>query len=121
MINILILGAGFGGIGAALKLEKKLKNNSDFKITLIDRNPFHLFTPSLYEVATVYGLIEDNFAQYLRGSVAIPISEILENRKINFVQAEIKEINLKEKYALTGGGARLDFDYLIIALGGETE
>ena len=121
MTNVLILGAGFGGISAALKLEKKLKKNPDFKITLADRNNFHLFTPSLYEVATIYGLIEDNFSQYLRGSVAIPISEILENRKINFVQAEIKEINLKEKYALTGGGARLDFDYLIIALGGETE
>lgn len=121
MINILILGAGFGGITAALKLEKKLKNNRDFKITLVDRNNFHLFTPSLYEVATIYGLIEDGFAQYLRGSVAIPIGEIIKNRKINFVQAEIKVINLKEKFLLTNGGMKLDFDYLVIALGGETE
>ncbi len=104
-----------------MKLERELKNNSDFKITLIDRNNFHLFTPSLYEVATVYGLIQDNFAQYLRGSVAIPINEILKGKKVNFVQAEIKEINLKEKFVASGGGAKLDFDYLIIALGGETE
>ena len=121
MTNILILGGGFGGIGAALKLEKKLKNKKDFKITLIDRNNFHLFTPSLYEVATVYGLIEDRFAKYLRGSVAVPISEILENKKIDFIQAEIKEINLKEKFVATNGEHKLDFDYLIIALGGETE
>lgn len=104
-----------------MKLEKKLGGNPDFKITLIDRNNFHLFTPSLYEVATVYGLIEDNFAQYLRGSVAIPIGEILKDKKVNFVQADIKEINLKEKFVASGGGAKLDFDYLIIALGGETE
>lgn len=121
MTNILILGAGFGGISAALNLEKKLNHNRDFKITLVDRNNFHLFTPSLYEVATVYGLVEDSFARYLRGSVAIPISEILKNKKIDFVQAEIREINLKEKFILTNGGAKLDFDYLIIALGGETE
>ncbi len=121
MTNILVLGAGFGGIGAALELEKKLKNKEDYKITLIDRNNFHLFTPSLYEVATIYGLIEDNFAKYLRGSVSIPIGEIIENKKINFVQAEIKEINLKEKFVLTNGETKLDFDYLIIALGGETE
>lgn len=121
MTNILILGAGFGGINAALKLEKKFKNNRDFKITLIDRNNFHLFTPSLYEVATVYGLVEDRFAQYLKGSVAIPYGEILKTEKINFVQAEIKEINLKEKFVLTNGAAKLDFDYLVIALGGETE
>ena len=121
MTNILILGAGFGGIGAALKLEKKLKNKKDFKITLIDRNNFHLFTPSLYEVATVYGLIEDSFVKYLRGSVTVPIGEILENRKVDFIQAEIKEINLGEKFVSTNGGKKLDFDYLIIALGGETE
>jgi len=137
MTNILILGAGFGGINAALKLSRLLRNrgssiplesgeiklggNSDFKITLVDRNNFHLFTPSLYEVATIYGLIQDNFAQYLRGSVAIPYGEILNNKKINFIQAEIKEINLKEKLVLTNGGAKLDFDYLVIALGGETE
>ena len=121
MTNILILGAGFGGINAALKLEEKLKNNPDIKITLIDRNNFHLFTPSLYEVATVYDLIENSFNQYLRGSVAVPIGEILKNKKINFIQSEIKEIKLKEKYILTGGGARLGFDYLVIALGGETE
>lgn len=121
MTNILILGGGFGGIGAALKLEKKLKNKKDFKIILVDRNNFHLFTPSLYEVATVYGLIEDNFTKYLRGSVAVPITEIFENKKIDFVQAEIKEINLKEKYVATNGEHKFDFDYLIIALGGEIE
>lgn len=121
MTNILILGAGFGGIGAALELERKLKNKKDIKITLIDRNNFHLFTPSLYEVATVYGLIEDKFAQYLRGSVAVPIGEILKNKKINFVQAEIKEINLNERYISTNGDNKLGFDYLIFALGGEIE
>ncbi len=121
MTNILVLGAGFGGISAVLSLEKKIGHDRNFKITLVDRNDFHLFTPSLYEVATVHGLIEDKFAQYLRGSVAIPIKEILKNKKVDFIQAEIKEINLKEKFVLTNGGKKLDFDYLIIALGGETE
>lgn len=121
MIHILILGAGFGGINAVLKLEKKLGVNSDFKITLVDRNNFHLFTPSLYEVATTYGLIEDKFTQYLRGSVAIPIGEVLKDKKINFIQGETEEINLKDKFVVTGGGVKFDFDYLVIALGGETE
>ncbi len=121
MTNILILGAGFGGISAALKLEKKFCSNRDLKITLIDRNNFHLFTPSLYEVATTYGLIQDSFANYLRGSVSVPYGEILKNKKINFIQAEISNINIKERFIMTNGGARLDFDYLIIALGGETD
>lgn len=121
MTDILILGAGFGGISAALSLERSLGRKSDFKITLVDRNGFHLFTPSLYEVATVYGLIEDGFAGYLRTSVAVPVAEILKDKKVDFIQAEVKEINLKERFVSTNGGNRLPFDYLVVALGGETE
>ncbi len=50
--NILILGAGFGGLCTAkylLKLTKKIPN---VKITILDRNSYHFFTPYLHEVAT---------------------------------------------------------------------
>ena len=50
MKKILILGGGFGGIRAALDLEKNLKNEA--QITLIDKNGYHLFLPALYEVAS---------------------------------------------------------------------
>lgn len=119
--KIIVLGGGFGGLRAVLNLERKLKKISGFSITLIDRNNFHLFTPALYETATVFGLIKDQFKEYLKGSVSIPIAEVIKNRKIDFIQAEIEEINLKEKFVKTTGGNFLSFDYLVIALGGETE
>ena len=48
--RILILGGGFGGIYAALELEKVLARREDLEVTLITRDNFFLFTPMLHEV-----------------------------------------------------------------------
>ena len=51
MINIVIVGGGFGGLGAALGLERKFRRDKNIAITLIDKRGYHLFTPNLFEVA----------------------------------------------------------------------
>ena len=50
--RILILGGGFGGIYAALELQKLLRRRNDIAVTLLSRDNFFLFTPMLHEVAT---------------------------------------------------------------------
>ena len=40
--RIVIVGAGFGGLSAAMALA-----DSDFSVTLIDRHNYHLFQPLL--------------------------------------------------------------------------
>ena len=51
--RVLILGGGFGGIYAALELEKILarEGSGAFEVTLVTRDNFFLFTPMLHEVA----------------------------------------------------------------------
>ncbi len=49
--NILILGAGFGGICTAKYLLKFTRKISNLKISLIDRNTYHFFTPLLHMVS----------------------------------------------------------------------
>lgn len=49
--NIVILGAGYGGVQAAKVLSKKYKKNNDVEITLIDRSPIHTLMTELHEVA----------------------------------------------------------------------
>jgi len=49
--RVLILGGGFGGIYAALELEKVLARHEDLEVTLVTRDNFFLFTPMLHEVA----------------------------------------------------------------------
>jgi NADH dehydrogenase len=44
---VIILGAGFGGIGALKNLR-----DANIRITLIDKCDYHAFQPLLYEVAT---------------------------------------------------------------------
>jgi NADH dehydrogenase len=45
--QVLILGAGFAGLGAAEKLRK-----TPVDVTLIDKHNYHTFQPLLYQVAT---------------------------------------------------------------------
>ncbi|MDP3696701.1 MAG: NAD(P)/FAD-dependent oxidoreductase [Candidatus Taylorbacteria bacterium] len=125
MIKILILGGGFGGIRAALDLDKKLKKEAE--ITLIDRNGYHLFVPALYEVASAYGIKKDPFAVQLRRTICMPYADIFSAKggpasggnRINFIQAEISEINLAHKMVKIGGDRIAEYDYLVVALGSE--
>ncbi len=143
MHKILILGGGFGGIRCALDLSKKIR--SDVEITLIDKKSYHLFVPSLYEVASAYGIKKDPFAVRLKKTICIPYSDIFSGKKVhphthfgqflkniflpgqkskvsmgvNFIQAEISLIDLENKKIATRGGEILDYNYLVIALGGQ--
>src|ERR1043166_8452260 len=49
--KILLLGGGFGGLYAAIELEKRLARDADVDITLVNRENFFSFTPMLHEVA----------------------------------------------------------------------
>ena len=118
MINILILGGGFGGIRAALDLEKKLGYHKDIKITLIDRASEQTFYPALYELASIFGVDHQHpFHTKLRGTIAIPYSEIFKHEKVALVEAEIDTVNIADKQVTTTGGNVFNFDYLVIAFG----
>lgn len=108
MKEIIVLGGGFGGISAALAMLKNLSKD-EANITLIDRNSYHLFTASLYEVAT---------REETQKNVAIPLPEIFEN-KINIVKGEVTTIDAKGGLVNISGDRHYAFDYLLISLGSE--
>ena len=58
--HIVIIGAGFGGLNAALKLI-----HHPVRITIIDRRNHHTFQPLLYQVATA-GLSPGEIASPIR-------------------------------------------------------
>lgn len=108
MNKIVILGGGFAGIAAAKHLLKHKQES--LEIVLIDKNSYHLFTPSLYEVAT---------NEEPKKNIAIPFSEIFE-KKIKTINAEIEKIDPKNKKIILKDGQSVDFDFLVISLGSET-
>lgn len=78
------------------------------RVTLIDRQNYHLFQPLLYQVATG-GLSPANIASPLRG-----ILERQQNCRV--LQAEVTGFDLRQQRVLLSQGAE-PYDYLIVAAG----
>jgi NADH:ubiquinone reductase (H+-translocating) len=104
--RIVIIGAGFGGIQAALSL-----NKAEAQITVIDRWNHHLFQPLLYQVAT---------AGLSPADIATPVRTILRKQKNTVVlMEEVTGIDRKSHEVVTQK-MRIPYDYLIVATGAET-
>ncbi len=65
--RVVVVGGGFGGLHAALGLEKVAVD-----VTLVDRRNYHLFQPLLYQVA---------LAVLSPADIAQPIRSILRNHE----------------------------------------
>ncbi|HEV7329435.1 MAG TPA: NAD(P)/FAD-dependent oxidoreductase [Flavisolibacter sp.] len=104
MKNVIIVGAGFAG----LTLAKKLNNNANYKIILIDRFNFHQFQPLFYQVATA-GLDASN--------ISFPLRKIFQNStNVRVVLATLKEVLPEQKQIITDAG-NFCYDYLVMATG----
>ena len=102
--HVVILGAGFAGIGALKKLR-----DADVRITIVDKRDYHTFQPLLYQVAT------DELGPT---EVGFPIRELLHGHKnISFHQAAVKGVDLAQKQVVMDGVAAIPYDYLVLALG----
>jgi NADH dehydrogenase len=102
--RVVILGCGFGGLWAAQGLRR-----APVEVTVVDRTNHHLFTPLLYQVAT---------AGLAAPAIAGPIRHILAKQKNTTVlMGQVEEIHPQEKTIRLEDGARIDYDYLVVATG----
>ena len=112
--RIVILGGGFGGVYAAIHLEKLLKRQSAVEICLVSRDNFFLFTPMLHEIAA---------SDLEITNIVNPLRKLL--RRVEVLVGDVNEIDLRNKQVLISRGYRnqlqqLDYDHLVIALGSVT-
>ncbi len=105
--RVVIVGAGFGGLNAASRLE-----NSPVEVLVIDRYNFHTFQPLLYQVATA-GLEPEEIAHAVRGIFQ-------KQRNVSFRLGEVVNVLPGEKQVELLGGDRIAFDYLILSAGATT-
>jgi NADH dehydrogenase len=104
--GVVILGGGFGGIGAAQKLRK-----SNVDVVLVDKHDYHTFQPLLYQVAT--GLLE-------QPAVGHPIRDLFhEQDNIRVHGDEVRAVDLAAREIRFGELEPLTYDYLVLALGAE--
>src|SRR5882757_4675967 len=80
--RVLILGGGFGGLYAALELDKTVAADPDVEVTLVSRENFVLFTPMLPEVTA--GEVDAT-------DIVCPLRQMLKH--VNFVEADVESID----------------------------
>lgn len=114
MTRILILGGGFGGLYAALELDRRLGKDPSIEITLVNRDNFFLFTPMLHEVAASDLDLTD---------IVSPVRKIL--RHASFLEAAVERVDLAARTVTVSHGRdrhehTLAYDHLVVALGSTT-
>ncbi len=101
--RVVILGAGFGGLQAALGLR-----HAPVRVTVVDRHNHHLFQPLLYQVAT---------AALSPADIAYPIRSILRHQaNADVLLGEAVSVDPARRELRLADGV-LSYDYLILAAG----
>jgi NADH:ubiquinone reductase (H+-translocating) len=112
--RIVILGGGFGGVYAAIHLEKLLARQSGVELCLVSHDNFFLFTPMLHEIAA---------SDLEITNIVNPLRKLLRN--VEVLVGEVNQIDLPNRRVLISHGyrkhsLRIDYDHLVIALGSIT-
>jgi NADH dehydrogenase len=106
--QLVVLGSGYGGTGAVKSLESALDGEST--ITWVSDRPYHLV---LHES---HRCIRD---PSIREKVTVPVEEI-KSPGTEFVEGTVVGIETDDRTVELADGTRIDYDYLLVALGSRT-
>ena len=102
--HIVIVGAGFAGLACAKALA-----GAPCRVSVIDRNNYHLFVPLLYQVATA-GLSPADIAE--------PIRKILRRaHNIDVILGTVVDVDRAMRTVRLSDGSVIGFDMLVLATG----
>ncbi len=122
--HIVIVGAGFGGLAAALELEAFRKSTGlQYNVTLIDKNCYHTYHALLYEVATATATLTDADLEAIEGGVCVrlkALGNIVLKKRINLVQASVTKIDLASRRIDFTDQPSMNYDFMVLALGSQT-
>lgn len=111
--RILILGAGFGGVYAYLALHNIFHTRKDtVAITLVSEGDYFAFVPMIHEVATGM-LLPSSIKQSIRVIPQCCLHRFIEG-KVHEVDADKRTVTVQDV------NDTITYDYLIFALGSET-
>jgi NADH dehydrogenase len=117
--RIVILGAGFAGIQAAVELDRAVGKSGDVEILLISDQNYFLFTPLLPQIASS-NIDPRHIAQAIR--------DLRGARRFRFLRATVRSVDLgRREVNIDPGpskqldGGSISYDYLIVATGSRTD
>ncbi|HEY8399838.1 MAG TPA: NAD(P)/FAD-dependent oxidoreductase [Cytophagaceae bacterium] len=104
--RVVIVGAGFGGLALARKL-----SSEKFQVVLIDKNNYHQFQPLFYQVAT---------AGLEPSAISFPLRKVFQSySNVHIRITEVISVDTTASILTTGLGT-LKYDYLVLAMGADT-
>lgn len=104
--RVVIVGGGFAGLTLALKVVKM-----NYQVVLIDKNNYHQFQPLFYQVA-MSGLEPS--------SIVFPLRKLFQRKENAYIRvAEVTTVEAEKNTIQTNIG-ELEYDYLVLAIGAET-
>lgn len=106
--NIVILGAGYGGLITTVTLQKKLGINQA-NITLVNKNDYHYQSTWLHESSA--GTLSPE-------RVSIPIKDVIKTNQVNFIKDSVVKIVPEEKKVQLAN-SEISYDILVVGLGFE--
>lgn len=111
-MQIVILGAGYAGLRAAIDLDRQLRlRGRAAEVILVDQFPYHQLVQLLHRAATA--------AIYSR-EAAYQLAPLLSKGDVRFVEGRVAAISPLERQVRLADGRSLSYDRLVIALGAET-
>jgi NADH:ubiquinone reductase (H+-translocating) len=106
-MKVVIVGAGFGG----LRLARKLNNKAGFEVVLIDKNNYHQFQPLFYQVAT---------AALDASNISFPLRKAFHKSKNVRIRVEHITQILPDQKKIRTNAEEFDYDVLVLAMGADT-
>jgi sulfide:quinone oxidoreductase len=106
MSNVVVIGAGLGGVPCAYELRKRL--GKAHRVTLIGSSPYHEFTPSNPWIAVGWRNPEQT-----RVAMAAPLAA----KGIEWITETVVTIDPVANQLTLAGGRVVPFDFLVIATG----
>ena len=106
MANIIILGAGIGGMSAAYEIREAV--GKEHTITVIGDGPIFNFTPSNPWLAVGWRKADD---------IRLDVTQPVESRNMRFVPTPASKVVPEANRIDLADGSSLDYDYLVITTG----
>ena len=108
--HIVILGAGYGGVLAALSVRKYLSKD-EAQVTVVNQYPTHQIITELHRLAA--GSISET-------AVSLPLTKLFKGKDIDLKIAKVESFSVDKKNVKLSDGSNLTYDALVVGLGSTT-
>jgi sulfide:quinone oxidoreductase len=108
MAEVVVLGAGLGGVIAAYEIKAKIRPED--RLTLITRGDAYHFVPSNPWVAVGWRS---------RKAIEVKLPAVMKRRQIDFIDVPARQVLPSESRILLDDGRSIPYDFLVIATGPE--